>query len=106
MEKKLFKLNEDGIAEWIVAESKEQAYEYAKNLWGEDTMKEYADEYFSGNPDGTLESFIDEFVIEEPEDKEFTIYDAGENGMPVTKIVAEWLKDVQEVPLWFCCENF
>lgn len=104
--KKLFKCNEDGIAEWCVASDKLSAYIYMQQCWGESTMKEYEDEYLSDNKGSTREDFIENFFIEEDPEKEFRIDDDGPNGESVTKKVYEWLEDISEIPSYFCCQDF
>ncbi len=109
-EKYLYKCNEGGVAEWCVAESKKQAYDFMKNLWGESTMKEYVDEYFESDseydPGSNLDDFIENFFDEEDLDRNFTIADAGTNNGSVTKKVREWLEDIKTVPSYLCCEDF
>jgi len=106
MEKKIFRCNDDGVAEWCVAEDKEQAYKFLSDLWGEVTMKEYEKDYFDNNPEATLDEFIDDFFEEESDDKEFTIVDAGEGDTPVTKKISEWLEDIETVPSYLCCAEW
>jgi hypothetical protein len=101
--KKLFKCNEGGVAEWCVAESDLQAYDFMKDLWGASTMQEYVDEYLDDNM--TFEDFLNDFFVEEDVNKNFTISDAGVNGEPVTKKVSEWIEG-EEAPSYFCCENY
>lgn len=104
--KKLYKCNDDGVAEWCVATSKMSAYVFMSKIWGEGTMKDYEDEYLDDNKGSTTGDFIENFFIEEEPERDFTIIDAGPKGEPVTKKVSEWLKDVTVVPSYFCCENY
>ncbi|MDT8718309.1 hypothetical protein IAI10_16700 [Clostridium sp. 19966] len=100
--KDIFKCNEDGVPEWCVAADKKQAYKFFKHLWGENTMKEYEDEYLEDNPNSILDDFIEKFFILEPANKIFTISDAGENGEAITKNISEWLTDIKSIPCYFC----
>lgn len=103
-EKKMFGLNEDGVAEWVVADSKQQAFDFADKLWGGMGRGEYFKEYLDDNPGETLEQFIDYFVQEESPEREFTFY--HDNGTKETKTIAEWLNGVTEVPSYFACQDY
>ncbi|MBM7854927.1 hypothetical protein JOC37_001307 [Desulfohalotomaculum tongense] len=70
--KKMFRLNEDGVAEWIIAKNKKQALEYADSLWG-GVVDDYYKEFLECNPGATFEEFVDYFVQEEPLNREFTL---------------------------------
>jgi hypothetical protein len=106
MKKKIFRCNDDGVAEWCVAEDKEQAYKFLSDLWGAETMKECEEYYFDNNPQATLDEFIEDFFEEEPDEKEFMINDAGEGDTPIIKKISEWLKDIDAVPSYFCHEDY
>jgi hypothetical protein len=96
--KKLFALNEGGVTEMFVAESKKQAYEFAKITWGDETMQEYLDEYIKDVEGSTLEDFIEDFCRECSKDEIIDLDGAK-------KAVSEWLEDVTEVPSWFAVED-
>lgn len=100
---RIFKCNEDGVAEWCVAANKEQAYEFMRNLWGSDSMKEYENDYYKDFPGSRLEDFIDDFFIEEPMDKVLTV--EAEDGTD-TRTVEQWLTRCNTIPSYFCSENF
>ncbi|WP_427340949.1 hypothetical protein [Caloranaerobacter sp. DY30410] len=99
--KKMFRLNDDGVAEFIVAKSKLEALNYAANIWGIDTVLAIYDDYKKYNPDMTPEKFIETFVI----DGVFTHYEYGEHGKTVTKTIKEFLDDIEEVPSYFAYED-
>lgn len=104
--KNLYKCNEDRVAEWCIAESKKQAYDFMMNRWGEVTMQEYVDEYLEDDQGGTLEEFIDEFFILEDPEKDFTIIDGGEDGNTLTMKVKEWVEVEKNIPRYLCWEDF
>lgn len=104
--KNLYKCNEDRVAEWCIAESKKQAYDFMMKQWGEVTMQEYLDEYLEDDKGGTLEEFIDEFFILEDPEKDFTIVDGGEDGNTLTMKVKEWVQVEKTIPRYLCWENF
>ncbi len=102
--KNLFRLNDDGIAEWVVAESKQQAFIFADTMWGGIGKDEYLKEYLEDNPDANLEDFIDYFVTLEDPKKLHTYH--KDNGDRETKTIKEWLEDVKEVPSYFGCSEY
>lgn len=104
MGKKLFKLNEDGVAEWYVATSKNQALTYATSLWGIDCTLEYFQDYMRDVPDGKISDFIDEFVKEE--DMEVMFSFRHDDGRVEAKKVREWLRAVSEVPSGFAAQDY
>lgn len=102
--KKLFRLNDDGVAEWVVAESKQQAFEFADGIWGGIGKDEYFKEFLEDNPGATFEDFIDYFVVEEDMERLHTFF--KDNGDRETKTVREWLDEVTEVPSYFGCSEY
>lgn len=107
LDKKLFRLNEDGVAEWIVAKNKSQALSFASNLWGIDCVLQYFQEYLDDCPEESYKEFIDYFVKEEEMDQNF-VYMQDEQGKisTETKTVKEWLDTVEEVPSYFACQEY
>ena len=104
MNKKLFRLNEDGVAEWIVSENKNQAISYAATIWGIDCVLEYFQDFLRDNPDGKISEFIDGFVKEETLDKIFTLH--HEDGRKETKTIGEFIKNITEVPSYLACQDY
>lgn len=102
--KKMFLINEDGIAEWVVAFSKEQAIDYYQHLTGGSLTQDFNEEQADGNSQ-TWEEFIDSTVKEEALDKVFTYHDYCGKG-DVQKTVSEFLEDVTEVPSYFACSEY
>jgi len=103
-DKKLFRLNGDGVAEWIVATDKRKALEFAAGVWGIDTVLDHFREHLKHNQDSNPGEFIDYFVKEEPADKAFTLH--REHNGPITKTTKEHLDGISEVPSYFACENW
>ncbi len=100
----LFRINDDGVAEWIVAETKLQAFEFADKFWGGLARGEYFKEYLEDNPGATIEEFIDYFVTLEDPEKQFTFH--KDNGDRETKTIREWLENETEVPGYFGCSEY
>ncbi len=105
-ERKVFKCNDDGVAEWCIAMDKQQAYEFMLKMWGESTMGEYIEEYYEDNPGSSLDEFIECFFTEMPADQDFCIKDAGESGGPLTRKISEWAISAVAVPFYLCCEDW
>lgn len=102
--KNLYRLNDDGIAEWVIAESKQQAFEFADEIWGGIGKDEYFREFLEDNPGATFDDFINYFVTLEDPEKLHTII--KDNGDRLTKTIKEWLDDVTEVPSYFGCSDY
>ncbi|SHF56017.1 protein of unknown function [Desulforamulus putei DSM 12395] len=102
--KNLYRLNDDGVAEWVVAETKQQAFEFADEIWGGIGRDEYLKEFLEDNPGATFEDFIDYFVVEEDMERLHTFF--KDNGDRETKTVREWLDEVTEVPSYFGCSDY
>ena len=100
----LFRINEDGVTEWVVAANKEQAFEFYTNLVGEGPIQEAYKEYVQDIPEATFDEFIDYYVKEESPKVSFTLI--GNNGERVTKTVGEFLIDVDVVPFYFACSEY
>ncbi|MEW6065598.1 MAG: DUF3797 domain-containing protein [Bacillota bacterium] len=102
--KNLYRLNDDGVAEWVVAETKQQAFEFADEIWGGIGKDEYLKEFLEDNPWASFEEFIDYFVVEEDMERLHTFI--KDNGDRETKTVREWLAEVTEVPSYFGCSEY
>jgi hypothetical protein len=104
--KKMFKLNPDGVSEWIIAENKNQAIAYAGLQWGIDVVLEHYQEFKENTPEATISDFIDYFAKEEPMNKKFTHCEYGPNyDQVVTKTIKEFLEDHDQVPCYFACSE-
>lgn len=101
--RKMFRINEDGVPEWVVAANKEQAVEFYTNLYGEGTIQEAYGEYVLDIPGATFDEFIDYYVKEENPERSFTLI-CGD-GQKVTKTVGEFLIGVDVVPFYFACSE-
>lgn len=101
--RKMFRINEDGVPEWVVAANKEQAVEFYTNLYGESTVQEAYEEYMLDIPGVTFGEFIDYYVKEESPDRSFTLIRDDEEK--VKKTIGEFLTGVDEVPFYFACGN-
>ncbi len=103
--KKMFCFNEDGVAEWIVAESIEQAIKFYEEITGgamtQTFKEECADPNYSAE---TWEDFVASYVKEESPDKEFTMH--WDNKRAETKTIREFLSGVNEVPCYFACQEY
>ena len=105
MKRKLFVLNEDGVAEYVIAESKNQAFKYANNQWGGIGSGEYFEEYKKDYPEATIDEFIEQFVKEMAADEEFTL--ELEDGTKVTKTVSEHIEDIKgDIPCHLAFESY
>ena len=102
--KKLFRLNDDGVTEWFIATSTQEALNYAASVWGAPCLLEYFREYLNYNEGGTIREFIKEFVKEEKPDSYLTLTD--EKGQKTTKQVSKWLEEAKECPSFFACEDY
>ncbi|MTI82380.1 MAG: hypothetical protein FH756_00465 [Firmicutes bacterium] len=102
--KKMFRVNEDGVAEWVVAENKQQAIKFCQQIWGENCIKEAFKEYLQDVPGSTFENFVDYYVQEENPKNKFTFH--HDNGEQITKTINEFLNDVREVPSYFACQDY
>lgn len=93
--KKMFKfgLPEDGIETLIIAETKEEAFEYYKECGGyEEDLKEGMDSSYGFESE---EEFLEDFISELPGDKKIALVDAHVSAFGkgrVEKTVDEWLK--------------
>lgn len=102
--KKVFRLNEDGVAEWIVAGNKQQAFDFADKLWGGIGRDEHFKEYLADNPEATFEQFLDYFVQEELMNHEFAF--RHDDGSVEKKTFREFLDNITEVPSYFACQDY
>lgn len=103
--KKMFRINEDGVPEWVVAVNKEQAIEFYTNLVGEGTVQEAYKEYVLNMPGATFDEFINDYYVkEESPNNSFTLI--RDNGEKVKKTVAEFLTGVDVVPFYFACSDY
>ena len=103
-DKKMFCINEDGVSEWVVAESREQALEFYREVVGESCVDEDYQRYLRENPGSSLENFIDYYMKEEEMDGEFALQ--NDDGTKERKTIREFLEDVSEVPSYFACEDY
>lgn len=104
LDKKMYRLNEDGVPEWFIAENENQALSYAACVWGIDCVLQYFKEFLEDNPNGTIAEFIGDFVKEEKQEDNFSFH--HENGQMETKTVKEFLDEVSDVPCYFACGNY
>jgi hypothetical protein len=102
MDKKMFLFNEDGVAEWIVAESIEQAIKFYEEVTGGSMAQTFN---LDKNLYGSWEEFVDGYVKEEPLDKVFNYHDYRGKDIE-KKTVQEFLNDVEEVPSYFACSEY
>lgn len=103
-DKKMFCINEDGVSEWVVAESKEQAFEFYRELVGEKCIEEDHQQYLKDMPSSSFEDFMDYYVKEEEMDKEFTLH--NDDGTKERKTIREFLEGESVVPSYFACEDY
>lgn len=101
--KKMFCFNEDGVAEYIVAENIDQAIVCYENITG-GAMKQTFEEEQKGDNTLTWEAFVAGYVKEESPDKEFTMH--WDKDRVETKTIREFLREVQEVPSYFACQDY
>lgn len=108
--KKLFKCNTEvtEIAEWCIAQSKTEAYDFLDKFWDDGDVMEnmYVNPYFEANPGKTLDDFIEFFFLEECPESDFTHPYGGVNDEPVTKKVSDWLDEADIVPCYLCHEKW
>ncbi|HBV98079.1 MAG: hypothetical protein JL50_00770 [Peptococcaceae bacterium BICA1-7] len=102
--KKMFRINENGVSEWVVAESREQAFEFYREYVGENSVDEDYKRYLRENPGNSFEDFMDYYVKEEEMDREFTLH--NDDGTKERKTIREFLEDESEVPSYFACEDY
>lgn len=95
---KFFRLNVNGVTEWIVARSKKKALEHAKEIWGEDVVDEEWLQYKKYNPQATFEDFVEYFVKVQP-DREFYT-ECTECGKMKKTTVQAIINSVVKVPCW------
>lgn len=100
----LFRINEDGVTEWVVGVNKGQALEFYTHLVGEDTIQEAYKEYVHDIPGATFDEFINYYIKEESPENSFTLI--RDNGERVTKTVGEFLTGVGVVPFYFACNDY
>lgn len=101
--KKMFCFNVDGVAEWVVASTLEQAIEFYEKATGGAMREAFEEERKFEQKHGgdlTWEEFIRWYVKEELPDREFILYD-GENGHKQTKTIQQFLDEITEVPSYF-----
>lgn len=101
-QKKMFCLNEDSVAEYVVASNRAQAISFYEGLVGKETMDEIK---LSFENDGVLaDKFEESFAREMSSEDEFTLMLGG--GEEFTAPISEHLKRVVTVPSHYACENY
>jgi uncharacterized Zn finger protein (UPF0148 family) len=103
--KKIFALNEDGVAEYVAATNKDQAVQFAEKCWGKKVVEEYFDEFMKTNPDSNWDEFVEDFGREMEEDEEFSLY-SDKDGKTTTKTIGEFLQDITEFPSYFANSEY
>jgi len=96
-DKKMFCINEDGVSEGVVAKSKEQGFEFYRELVGEKCVEEDYQYYLRDVPGSSFEDFIDYLVREEEMDREFTLH--NDDGTKERKTIREFLEGESECPV-------
>ena len=107
MENKMYSFNEEGVAEYVIAQNRNDAIRCIKSIWGEDTWKDCEDDYLK---DGiSHEQFLDSFVREMSDNTEFALID--QEGKKITLTVREHIQQIEQTedfrsPCYFACEDY
>lgn len=107
MNKKMFCLNKEGIAEWVVSYSAEQAIKFYEEITGgsiKQTFEEERETERKYSRDLTWEDFIAGYIEEESPDKEIAFH--HDDGRVETKTIQEFLDEITEVPSYFACSDW
>ncbi|MCX7858391.1 MAG: hypothetical protein N2513_10525 [Deltaproteobacteria bacterium] len=102
--RRLYAINELGVAEYVVAKSPEQAFKFVDKLWGGQGMQDF--EYWKShqNPEN-LDSetdfydFLDDYIREMQMDEDLNI-DGNK------KKVSEWCMEAKKCPEYLACEDY
>lgn len=101
---KIFKFNSK-VKEWCIACNKKEAYKFFVEFWDNRASMRglYAYVYLKNNPGKDINSFIEDFLIEEKE--EILTLPYGDNHEDVTMNIDEWLNLSNGEPVYLCKEK-
>jgi hypothetical protein len=106
--RRLYALNWQGVAEYIIAKSPEQAFKFANKFWGGQGMVDFEDwkqDQKPENLDGVTDfyEFLDDYTREMPMDDDFTI---SGNGNKTVKKIREWCMEAKKSPSYLAAEDY